>query len=782
MASKTQVIPNYHFQLPPGLQLSPQGAGQLGITLPENKPAPPASLQGRVQSLSALLAHADLNSLESFAQVPLRTVPASLEFPFLTSGATSTEDNIANISYFIRTLMPEAASTQAIGVTTGENVFQGFWAAYKAAKRFNKSEHIGDTQGMIEGGMDAARGVSQSLGGAAYLGYRGTMIAADIHNVNTTINATTTLGKAAYGLGMVGNVLFTLFYIFIAAWSAHGLWQDVNFSNAMKANERGDADMFKFLMGKVIASPKKKLEKLNAHWNTLTQAKKEMQIKSFKEGLQKSALEGLTKHFIRFQEQMLKAGQLNGKKPLSKAEVKELLTELFSAKDAAMRKGPAYTNYLKSLELEKEDVGHLDFSMLELIGFSLEEAKRQSKKEAKFSRATDDASVEAVKKAASRGLGPRLESGDALVQGTARKELAELKGKVTSENTKAKIIHTALLIVGVLGIVASILGFFVLPPAGMIALTVITLLLCGGMMATDGYSMFTGLNNGPPGKHDKKYLLIIGGVFIAAMAVSIAVTLAFGLPIMPLILAGVICGLGLMLLGFSYYKLIQKEKKWIEHHPEFETFARFLDSQQGVQDAELDEKVVSLFKKLSKSDRRAVRDKFFEMSKQGEFRFKTERNKWLDATCDFGSTYLFTQITPEAMNNEKEHQLLLRAIKKTTKLNWKQWYTSKSEENKQIALQLQGLYERVAQKNMTDIYARIHDIERNQGAYLELKKNIWYVAKRQESKADLKKAVDAVKLARTQNAAARQAPAVIEPLVQRVSEVFSAHAHGSVAA
>ncbi len=244
MNALTPVTINYKFKVPAELQSQAEPRRSSGAFLPKNDFTSGTPLAGRVNTFLEFLGHIDRRAIESFIEIPLRAVPAAQELPFLTSGATSTEDNIANISYFIRTLMPEAVSTQAVGVTTGENVFQGLWAAVKSIERFKWAREIGDTGGMIEGGTDVIRGASQSAGGAAYLGYRAAMIPADIQNLDTSFYATTFIGKSAFVLGTIGNIFFTVFYVMIALWSAYGFAKDWQFSIGMKAHEGSGSHLY----------------------------------------------------------------------------------------------------------------------------------------------------------------------------------------------------------------------------------------------------------------------------------------------------------------------------------------------------------------------------------------------------------------------------------------------------------------------------------------------------------------------------------------------------------
>ena len=276
---------------------------RVNLPMPTNNSQNAPSLRGRsLFQFKRSAIYPDMVEVESFqktfTQVLLQKVAKPGEAPFLTSGATAAEDEVADISMFGRTAeefipffinaladIPVSVPTQAIGVTTGENIFQGAWAAVKSFMRFKKAMKINDRGGMLEAGIDGARGVTQSIGGAAYLGYRGTMIASQIYNVDTSsMHAATPLGQSAYTLGFVGNVMFGIFYLLIGVWAGYSTIKDWQFSLGMSAYEKDDSKLFDFLVRKVHVNPQAKLQKLKKHWNTLPEGKKLAQMQMFKKG------------------------------------------------------------------------------------------------------------------------------------------------------------------------------------------------------------------------------------------------------------------------------------------------------------------------------------------------------------------------------------------------------------------------------------------------------------------------------------------------------------------
>lgn len=660
-------------------------------------------------------------SLKKFIEADLFQTLNALSFPALSNGSTCLGDTVADLSWLLRTLMPEAPSTEWVGLTTGENIIRGAWAAIKAWSRFEQAYAIGDKGGMIESGIDVPRGIFQSAGGAFYLAYRGLMVASDIQNVNTAFNASTSLGKAAFAAGTIGNIFFSIFYVAISAWSAYEYYETRKFGEGVDSYGTAD-ELLKFLERKSIANP----------IATLNKSTESVQTK--KENYSHAALNAITE-LLYSQIDLISKEE----KPPSKEDIKKLVGGLFYLKGKDLKGSDTYQKLVSSMGLNPDQIAEYDFSFLELLGFKLEEMKHQRRKDAKLSRVGGGPQI---KKALNRGLKSRLDSENELVKNAAVEELAKLKEEIGFENIKNKVIFGLLLAVGVLGIVSSIVGFFpVLTAASGTVLIVVTLLLCLGMLGTDGYFMYNGWGSGMPGRYDKPYIAALAVMIITILGVAIGSTLAFGLPIFPLIFTAVFAAVGLGLCGIAFDEVHYKEKKWIWEHPDLETFNASLSQSLSSDDEFLDEKMAVLFKKLPKSDRVSIRKKYIEMSRNLPFN-ANEYGK-LDQTHDFGGRYFYAHITPDGLNDEKEHALLLRGMKKTLNFYWEKWAIEKTEESKRIALDIQALFEAVSKKNSEAIKAAIVNLS-DKGYYTRLKEDLWYVVKREESKKDLMHVVQSV--------------------------------------
>ena len=337
---------------------------------------------------------------------------------------------------------------------------------------------------------------------------------------------------------------------------------------------------------------------------------------------------------------------------------------------------------------------------------------------ARFSAATSGDCVTKVQKAFERGLEVRLNAEDQPVKESAVKELHQLRGKVVQENTKAKWIYGALVAIAVIGIGVSVVSFFpILPVLAAHILLGFTVVLACSMGLFDAYYLNQGYENGPPGRYDKLYLIAIGVILLGAMGLSVGLTLGFGLPLIQLYFAGAIAAGGVSMAGFSFAQICKKEKLWKENHPEVQDLV--------LTEGPVDAKMMEVFKKLPKETRQEVRSKYSEQS----LPFRTEHYLQLDANHDFGGNYL-EQADPQ-------DALLQRALKKSAKFFWKEWFISKAEADKSHALIVEKLLEKI-KRGVKDLV----EIKSDRIAYDKLKNDIWYLAKRQESQIDLKSVIN----------------------------------------
>lgn len=686
---------------------------------------------------------------------------SSTTYP-ISGGAGSTEDVVADISYFGRTLADLGTDPvyQAIGVTTGENVFMGFYAAYKAWDRFQKASRVGDFGGKVDGSLDTLRGVTQGIGGGFYLAYRGTNIACEIGNVNTAMNATTALGKATFAISVIGNFFFGLFYLFMGIWGGYHLYRSGKFLHGMNKTEA----TIPFLIAQAYADTHEKLDKLRTAGGPRQE--------SFKNDLRKKCLNEFADQFMAWQKQLKKDGNFEGEE-LSRSQMKEVVTALFDVIDASPAAKAAYLqDYCEKMGLKPDEVDYLDLSAMEICGLKLEEQHRQTRKEARFERAVGAEALEKVKNAYKNGLAERLASDDPIVQATAETEAAALEKTVRSALIKNLVIFSTFVLIGILGVVVSVatIGLFALPPGWALAMMILTVALVVAMAGIDIYFWKTGLESkAKPGEWDKTFILAITTVLVISMIVAISLTFGYGLPLLPLILTLIMGDLGLGVCAYAYVRTDQREMKWKADHPDLERVENRLPADDAA-DVELDERTTALFKKLSKADRQAVRAEYFRQSAQ--LHFKKHEYAQLDTTGDFGGRYVERAVSLEPDAASAEYSILERAAKKTAKVYWEKWHHAKDELAKENALKMHAFMELLKLQGRDALQAQLRNIKDDAELYNAFKANIYYLCKRAESAQDLKTVIRAVRVADQV-----EEPAFANEQLKRVQEIYDHTAH-----
>ena len=193
---------------------------------------------------------------------PLSTVTAL----GLTSASAGTRDldsdfcTIAKAGMGTPNIGAPGAVIQAMGLVTAGSAITGLRTAINASCRYGNAEKIGDEGGKVESGLDTIRGAYQSIGGVVFAGYRVTQCTANCLRVNTTMQATTALGRAANILGLMGNSAFGVFYFMITLRSAYLFGQDVKFRMKMRELQgKTDVEQVRFLQ-EMINDPVKRAE------------------------------------------------------------------------------------------------------------------------------------------------------------------------------------------------------------------------------------------------------------------------------------------------------------------------------------------------------------------------------------------------------------------------------------------------------------------------------------------------------------------------------------------
>ncbi len=680
----------------------------------------------------------------------------------------STEDVIADISYLGRTLAafgPDSPVYQAIGITTGENAFMGFYAAYRAFKRQESASRIGDFGGKLEGGLDAARGINQSIGGVFYLGYRGTMIASEIYNVNATVSATTALGQTTFWIGVVGNVFFGLFYAFLGLACGYQLYRAGRmFSQLKGVQERSDVSgVAQFLLAKAHADAHGQLNKIRG-------LPPEMQGR-YKEELKEQCLDAYAYQLVRWQEKLKKEGKLEGAE-LSHQAFRWVVEKMFGELEKSPQAKADYERiYREKLGVDQEELEGLDLSPIHLCGLKVDVDHKQMRREARLQRVFGGKVVKQIQDAHRTGLHVRLNSDSAAVRRAAQVEAASLEESAFSALMKTMALYAVLVFVGILGLALSIalIGFFALPPGWMMAMTVLTIVLVLAMGGADAYCWKSGLESGPPAKYDKVFVSAIAAVLIGSLVLAACLTfLGFGFPLLPFIAAAIMGAAGLAICAYTLVTLRRHEKKWKEEHPDLKRFSDEIN--QLPRDERLDEKALALFKLLPKTDRQEVRKHYLA------------RTLASDASQAYINSVMRAEDLEAVVN---EYRVLERAAKKTSKEFWAKWEHVRQEEDMRNAEKMSELFEVLkAQRQEIEntgvllrsrrlgghqnVHQQIEEVKRDyEELYRAFKQNVHYLSTRENKAGELSAAAAA---------AARAVPAPTPELnaedLKRAKQVF----------
>jgi hypothetical protein len=517
--------------------------------------------------------------------------------PSFTSGGTSCPDVGADISYTVRqfaNIWVDSHAFSTVGITTGFNSVQGAIAAKKAYDRVKNAWKVGDLWGTSEGALDCLRGITQSAGGMAYAGLRPLSIIADLKHIDTSsINAATSLGKSTFMLGTLGNIFFGFFYLFLGACTGVNIFKTATFKHQLnKSKDLKEA--MQFLSKKLHVDPGKTYQKLSKH-------------KDMQQDLEKAAVECVSDWMRSFVDdaKLLKAAGMTffGSYNDRKAFVKKFFAEIEKGNPTNKKE------FLEKLGFNEKDHKEVfeaakNWNLFELVGLKQTLNKTQMRKELKIARATSGECVKWIKTAEQSKLFERLTSSDKKINAAAQQEMQGILEKIKTSISSNLFINSIYFVSSVVGVVATILMFFFTGGIGAIVVAALFLIVCVTMMLGDGYGLFLGLQDGEPGKYDKKLVVVNTVVCVISIAVVIAL-MATG--VASLVLGFVSLGIALAWLasnGVTFVKLDKKEKKYFTEHPTLENFFELL--QQAADENDYN-KVSIVFKKLSKNDRTALK-------------------------------------------------------------------------------------------------------------------------------------------------------------------------------
>lgn len=468
--------------------------------------------------------------------------------------------------------------------------------------------------GRMEKSIDTLTTHSRNIGYGTFTGYL-------CSNIARQVQDSSALSTANNALGSISTLIFGSLYGVTAIRSSYWLAKSHNFSDLLK---KEDDQVLQHLMQDLCQPISSNLDQLKASWNHLTPQLQRSKKQKFKQKLQKEA-----------------------RTALALEPNKELLKHLQEPLEG-----------IESL-LGLKDQEYWQLNPLEAIGLVITQQKIRQRNWTELKELTNPEVARAVDKAYRRGLLERAQSDKPAASAVAKSQVKKLVGRVRAESMQTKKIHRALLIINLLGAIISLVGLLTLPLGIGVAITAISCLITASSVGLNMYLAKQALLDSPPSKHGKAFIITAAILLVLSLAVLTGVTLVFGLSLIQL---GVALGVGGLLgggfLGYHYYLLGKKDQLWKEAHPSVEAFKKLITKKKSVEKG-WDKEVHNVFKKLPKSLRQKIRQKY-ELE---------------------GSS------NPYTLTNE------ISAFKKTSKYFWQKWQASGSEEDRIAALEVQNVYD-----------------------------------------------------------------------------------------
>jgi len=606
----------------------------------------------------------------SFDKGPVKPIAASS----FTSGGTSCPDISSDISYTIRqfaNLWVDSPAFSSVGLTTGFNSVQGAIAADKAYKRTQKAWKVGDMWGATEGFFDTLRGVTQSIGGMSYTALRPLSIAASLKGADTSsIQAATVLGKTTFLTGTIGNIFFGLFYFFMGACTGVNLFKIASFKRKLnKAQDLKEA--LPFLFKKLQVDPNKVYQKVLKEKN-INKHLEEASVEAVADWL-RSTVDDATL--------LKKAGMtFFGTYEERKAFVEKFFDEIEKTQPTDKN------DFLNKLGLNQRDHKEIfeaakNWNLFELNGLKQILNKAKLNKEIKVARATSGECLQLIKEAEESKLFERLTSYDKKIAAAAQQETQGILEKIKSAISRNLLINSAFFVSAVAGVLATILMFIFTGGIGALVVGALFLVVCAAMLIGDGYCLHLGLQDGVPGKHDKKLVAVNTVVCFLSIAVVIAL-MATG--IVGLFLGSIALIIGLAWFvnnGYALMKLQRKEENYFASHP---TLQSFFDLLQKAEETKNYERVSEIFRKLPKEEKTAIKDILEENTSK---RIKKNRcfisfvEARFDKNYDFGENYLKEKLFDECIISSVE-----KCLRTNPSRELKQFFaylTSKDQDHKE---------------------------------------------------------------------------------------------------
>lgn len=553
--------------------------------------------------------------------------------PTLTGAASSAIDVSNDCSAIGRTfpeLNPSSCGQYThlypiMGISTAFSSVMGSVAANQAKERYERMGSVGATAQKTDAAIDYVRGLAQAGGGISFAANRPLSIGSTITNASSS----SLLGRATLYTGSIGGAFFGVLYASFSAIFSRKIFRLSKFENKMYQNGSVDNEVAKFLIVKRLKekTPQETLNKLILSSNN--------DIEKVKPILQKKALSAVEK----FYSSLVKDAAKNGidTHGIVKGKGKTYAANVFKA----LNDDPnVMASILKSMELSDcKEAKQL--SPQELIGLELMCKARNQKKEIKLSECIGPKATALAKDAIETKLIEGLDSEDPVIQKAAQEDAQKLVSEAKKGIQSNKRMNWAVLCTCVLGVLSTVASFLPLVGIAFAVEQMVNLGIYLSMLIMDwtGLKSAQQVESGPIGKHDKTILGIHTALCVSAIAATIVVGSIFSMGILPIAAAGTIGAIWLANNIVAYVKLIQKERAYKIAHPTLSDVKEVLTKLPN-QNGKLDETTKLLFKRLSTSDKKAVKNHFLENGSTDE-RTLSPEDKPLDENHRFGENFSY---------------------------------------------------------------------------------------------------------------------------------------------
>lgn len=418
------------------------------------------------------------------------------------------------------------------GEPTGMNAFE-ILAIGEYIQGVEKAFTNGDGRMQLDALVNLGIGTGQALGGLGYLLFRNLSFASAVQNVAVGPTATTHLGQATYVAGAAGDQFFGLMFGALGVMGGIGTVQGWKFQKELEG--KTDAEKLDFLRSQMSVE-KEDLNMSDEALLELGKGKMEYFIEGFKREAKKSAKA---------------AGESEIRQGIIGFQVETTFQELLSNEDA-----------------------------LKEIGTYIAIARKNEANISQIKKHMGPQAFHELTQAFGDHLLDRLNSDNQEIKTAAEHEASKLMELVKDKSNGVLCKNLAWLVVGIVGIVVTILGALAtLPTWAPIVLVALSLFMAVGMLGLDQLSWKESIAvMPPPGKLDRLLKDIGTGVLFAALAVQVAVGFAIGASPVGLIFSVAVIVLCLCYRLFYYeWKMAQHTREWIANHPTVEMLQKMKD-------------------------------------------------------------------------------------------------------------------------------------------------------------------------------------------------------------